>query len=100
MSITAPTDPRDVINARIRDSLREGALTAAGILKYTPDLIGDEEIGIFLRRVGHGTVRKDIVSGWLQKAAVNPWRAGSDLSVVQRMRLSAQLLAFAKEQPR
>lgn len=96
MTALAERDPRDVINGRILRDLRESALTAAGILTYTPDIAGDEKIGDWLRRLGHGTVREESVLAWLEAACVNPWRPVSKLGLRQRWSLAEQLRRFAK----
>src|SRR6185312_11428047 len=96
MSATIECDPRDVITSRIFRDLRESALTAAGILTYVPDIAGDEKVGDWLRRLGHGTVREDAVLAWLEAAAINPWRPVSKLSLRQRFALAEQLRRFAK----
>lgn len=98
MSATAVVerDPRAVINSRILRDLRESAVTAAGILTYTPDIAGDEKVGDWLRRLGHGTIREETVLHWLEAAATNPWRPVNALSVRQRWSLAEQLRQFAK----
>lgn len=92
----AVLDPHRVISDRIRASQREGALTAAAILKFTPERIGDERVGDWLSRIGHGTIREATVAGWLERAGVNPWRPGRELSVRQRYALAGLLLRFAQ----
>ena len=88
--------PQEAINDRIRQSQRFDALTAAAILKFAPETIGDEEVGSWLRRIGSATLRKDVAEGWLQRAGVNPWRPGSKLSIRQRMLLIGCLREFTE----
>lgn len=89
-------DTRTLIESRIYRDLRESAFTAAGILAYVPGIAGDEKVGDWLSRLGHGTVREDRVMAWLEAAAVNPWRPVSKLSLRQRFVLAEELRKFAR----
>lgn len=86
--------PTEIIRRELQRSMRDDARIAAMILLAEPERIGEERIGDFLLRIK--CIEFDTVYEWLERAGVNPWRAGNKLSTEQRRRLARELTDFWK----
>lgn len=78
----------------LRKGMYDDVRLAMMILLAEPERIGSEDIGSFLLRIK--CIERSTVYGWLERAGVNPWRAGNELSGAQRDRLASELMAFWK----